>query len=75
MTKREFLVSESFSVADIVAAYTLAWASEYELLTDCPRLHSYVDRMYKMPSAPPTSEEAYAALQATGGEEIDWLTL
>ena len=73
MANREWMVGERLSMLDMVAAYTLAWAGENNLLEACPTLRRYVERMYALDSAPPTNEQAIAALREKPGEEIDWL--
>ncbi len=39
-----YLVGDTFSVADIVMAYTLNWANGYELLHDLPKLRDYLTK-------------------------------
>ena len=58
MRGRQFLVGESVTVADLVAAYTLDWANEVRLLDTSPHLRGYMDRMYARPKAPPRIAEA-----------------
>lgn len=62
MENREFVVGESLSVADFMAAYTLDWAKEADCLNDCPRLNSFLQVMYQRPKAPPTIAQAFADL-------------
>ncbi|WP_333834942.1 glutathione S-transferase family protein [Rubrimonas sp.] len=64
MEGRAFLVGASPTVADFIAAFTLDWASEEDLLGDHPNLLGFVERMYARPAAPPTIKEGFAALQA-----------
>ncbi len=45
-------------VVDFVAAYTLDWANEVDMLAEAPRLQRYVKEMYERPKAPPTIKEA-----------------
>jgi len=52
MRDRQFVVGASVTVADFVLAYTLDWGNALELLGDCPRLLSYMERMYARPHAP-----------------------
>jgi glutathione S-transferase len=66
MSGREFLVGESLTVADFVAAYTLDMATVQQgqrLLDDLPRLRAYLERMYQRPKAPPRIKEAFASLR------------
>ena len=62
MQRRQFLVGDSVTVADFVAAYTLDWANEDKLLDDCPQLLAYMERMYARPNAPQRIAEAFAAI-------------
>lgn len=62
MDGREFVVGDEFTAADIVAAYTLDWANEVELLNRFPRLREYMERMYRRPVAAPRIAEALAAV-------------
>ena len=64
MSGRQFLVGETVTVADFVAAYTLDWANEVHLLDTSPRLRAYMDRMYARPKAPPRIAEALASIRA-----------
>jgi len=61
---RQFLVGDSVTVADLVAAYTLDWANEVHLLDASQHLRSYMDRMYARPKAPPRIAEALASVRA-----------
>jgi len=63
MKGRQFLVGESATVADLVAAYTLDWANEVHLLDASPELRGYMDRMYARPKAPPRIAEALASVR------------
>lgn len=63
---RQWLVGTQMSVVDLMAAYTLDWADEAELLPGFPRLKRFVDEMYARPAAPPTIKEAFAVF-ADGG--------
>jgi glutathione S-transferase len=63
MRGRQFLVGESITVADFVAAYTLDWANEVHLLDASPGLRAYMDEMYARPKAPPRIAEALASLR------------
>jgi glutathione S-transferase len=64
MRGRQFLVGDSVTVADLVAAYTLDWANEVHLLDATPQLRGYMDRMYARPKAPPRIAEALASIRA-----------
>jgi glutathione S-transferase len=63
MKGRQFLVGESVTVADFVAAYTLDWANEVHLLDASPELRGYMDRMYARPMAPPRIAAALASVR------------
>jgi glutathione S-transferase len=64
MRGRKFLVGDSVTVADFVAAYTLDWANEVHLLDASPHLKGYMEAMYTRPKAPPRIAEAFASLRA-----------
>lgn len=64
MKDRQFVVGNGVSVADFVAAYTLDWAGEVELLESFPALRAYMERMYERPNAPQRIAEAFASIQA-----------
>jgi glutathione S-transferase len=64
MRGRRFLVGESVTVADFVAAYTLDWANEVHLLGAAPELRGYMERMYARPNAPPRIADALASIRA-----------
>ena len=64
MQGRQFVVGDGVTVADFVLAYTLDWGNEVKLLGDCPKLISYMERMYARPSAPPRIAQAVASLAA-----------
>jgi glutathione S-transferase len=64
MQGRQFVATDSVSVADFVMAYTLDWGNEDKLLDGCPRLLAYMKRMYARPHAPPRIAEAFAAISA-----------
>lgn len=61
MQRREYLVGDRLSVADLNAAYTIDWAREADMLADAPALCAYVEKMYARPTAPLTIEAAFAA--------------
>ena len=64
MSGRPFLVGESVTVADFVAAYTLDWANEVHLLDSSPHLRGFMERMYARPAAPPRIAKALASIRA-----------
>jgi glutathione S-transferase len=63
MRGREFVSGGRVSVADFVLAYTLDWASAFEILGDFPSLGAYVERMYARPRAPMRILEALQSLK------------
>jgi glutathione S-transferase len=63
MKGRQFLVGETVTAADFVAAYTLDWANEVHLLDASPRLRGYMDRMYARPKAAPRIADALASIR------------
>ena len=63
MADREFVVGDRLSVADFIAAYTLDWANEGQMLADAPRLRAYIATMYARPTAPMTIKQGFALLQ------------
>ena len=58
---RSFVVGDTLTVADIILAYTLDWASMYGWLVDFAHLKAYVARLYQLPSAPQRMAAAFAA--------------
>jgi glutathione S-transferase len=64
MQRRQFVVGDSVTVADFVAAYTLDWGNEDQLLDDCPQLLAYMKRMYARPNAPQRIAEAFATIKS-----------
>ncbi|WP_437966522.1 glutathione S-transferase family protein [Sorangium sp. So ce260] len=64
MQGRQFVVGDGVTVADFVLAYTLDWGNEAKLLGDCPKLISYMERMYARPNAAPRIAQAKASLAA-----------
>lgn len=52
MEGREFIIGNTITAADCVAAYTIDWAGENKLLDGLPRLRAYLERMYARPNAP-----------------------
>ena len=63
MSDREFVASDRLSVADFIAAYTLDWANQAEMLGDAPRLKAYLKTMYARPTAPMTIKQSFAAMR------------
>jgi glutathione S-transferase len=63
MQGRQFVVGDSATVADFVAAYTLDWANEDQLMDGFPQLLAYMKRMYARPHAPPRIAEAFASIK------------
>lgn len=61
MEGRKFIVSDTLTIADIVAAYTLDWSNETQLLKDFPQLLAYMERMYDRPNAPLRIAKAIAS--------------
>ncbi|MGH8176309.1 MAG: glutathione S-transferase family protein [Steroidobacter sp.] len=64
MQDRQFVVGGAVTVADFVLAYTLDWGNEVKLLGDCPRLVSYMERMYARRHAPPRIAQAMTSIGA-----------
>jgi glutathione S-transferase len=60
MRGRQYVVSNHVTVCDIVLAYTLDWGNEAKLLSDCPQLIAYMERMYQRPKAPMRIAKALA---------------
>lgn len=71
MQGRQFIVGDTLTVADIVTAYTLDWASEVQLLDDFPQLFGYMERMYARSQAPPRIAEALASIKAATEHDAD----
>jgi glutathione S-transferase len=67
MKARQYLVGDTVTVADLVAAYTLDWANDVHLLDGSPRLRGYMDRMYARPRAPPRIAVALAGIRGAPG--------
>ena len=63
MAGREFIIGNTITAADCVAAYTIDWASENKLLDGLPQLRAYLERMYARPKAPIRFAAASAAIQ------------
>ena len=49
---RPYLVGDRFTVADIVTAYTLRWASWYDALAEHPGLAAYLEEHASRPAYP-----------------------
>src|SRR5262245_1169653 len=64
MQDREFIMGDRVTVADFVAAYTLDWANEVQLLEGFPTLMAYMTRMYARPTAPMRIAQAFAQIRA-----------
>jgi glutathione S-transferase len=62
MQARKFIVGDTVTVADFVAACTLDWANEVQLLDDFPQLLDYMERVYARPNAPLRIAEAFASI-------------
>ena len=62
MQGRKFIVGDTLTVADIVAAHTLDWANEVQLLNKFPQLFRYMEWLYERPKAPPRISKALASL-------------
>jgi len=64
MQDREFIMGDRVTVVDFVAAYTLDWANEVQLLEGFPTLMAYMTRMYARPTAPMRIAQAFARIRA-----------
>lgn len=64
MQGRDFVVGDRMSAADFIVAHTLDWAGEAQLLSDCPALQAYVERMYARPRAPQRIAQIFRAMKA-----------
>ena len=53
---REFMIGESFSVADIMVAHTLNWARSFEVPLGSDVVEAYLDRMIARPGFKKTLE-------------------
>lgn len=62
MAGRDFLVGDRISAADCVAAYTLDWANQAQLLGQFANLSAYLHRMYARSNAPQRIAAAFAGL-------------
>jgi len=61
---RQFIVGDSVTVADCVAAYLVDWADWLRLLDGFASLRAYLERMYARPSAPKRTADALAEARA-----------
>jgi glutathione S-transferase len=61
---RQFIVGDSITVADCVAAYLVDWANELRLIDDFAELRAYLERMYARPTAPQRIAEAFKTIRA-----------
>jgi len=52
LVKKDHLVADRFTVADIMVAYTLKWASMFDLLGEHPGLKAYMDKHLARPAFP-----------------------
>ena len=43
--KSDYLVDNRFSATDIVVGYTVNWGQEQNLLSACPNLQAYLERL------------------------------
>ena len=64
MNGRQFLVGNSVTVGDFVLAYTLDWATMFNLLDGLPRLNEYVQRMYARPKAPMRIKDIFIKMKS-----------
>jgi glutathione S-transferase len=64
MSGRDFVAGDRLSVADCIAAFTLDWANERNMLGDAPNLMGFLKNMYARPTAPMTIKDGIAALQS-----------
>ena len=62
LSTREYLVGNAVTVADLILAYTLDWASAAGVLGTFKHLQAYLERMYRRPSAPIRISEALRQL-------------
>lgn len=49
LTDNDFLISNQFSVADILVGFTINWAKGAGLLDDSPKLLAYIERLKERP--------------------------
>jgi len=62
MQDRPFVLGERVSIGDFVLAYTLDWATQFQLLEGFPRLTQYMLAMYARPRAALRIADAFASL-------------
>lgn len=55
--KRDYLVGDSFTMADILLAHTLIWARVYKLKYDHPQLEAYLQRISDRPALARAKEQ------------------
>lgn len=67
MTGRDFIVGNTFTAADCVAAYVVEWAANKKMLDELPQLRAYLARLRQRTKAPPDFAEARVQLQAATG--------
>jgi glutathione S-transferase len=67
MDGREFIVGDTITIADCIAAYVVDWGDENGLIEGCPNLEAYLERMYARPKAPQRIAEALACFQPVAG--------
>ncbi|WP_435101609.1 glutathione S-transferase family protein [Arhodomonas sp. AD133] len=66
---RQYLVEDRFSVADIVAAHTLAWARAAKAPMDRDELSAYADRLLERPARARAHEREESELEARRRDE------
>lgn len=52
LTDNKYLISNQFSIADILVGFTLGWAKGFSLLDSSPRLLAYLERLQERPNCP-----------------------
>jgi glutathione S-transferase len=67
MIGRRFIVGDTFTTADCVAAYIVDWAADKRMLDDLPELSAYIFRLRQRANAPPDFAEARVRLEVTAG--------
>jgi len=66
---RSFIVGDSFTAADCVAAYIVDWAAEKNLLDELPELRAYRSRLHQRTNAAPHFSEARLRFEGVAGAE------
>jgi glutathione S-transferase len=51
LAKQDFLLSEQFSLADIIVGWTINWSRKSGLLETRPALQSYLAKLFDRPQA------------------------